>query len=212
LRLSSASSNTSLQEVDSDNEALTSDCISVDSKSNKINETTSKSRAKLSSLDIEVSFDYNYFLFTAVHSLCVKLYFLHLEHSTTCWSCHFLYESIRIHRSTKTSKQMEDTNICRRWIILVVVRFQTKCWKSIWYAKVMLIKSPCFSHYQYTTNFNNGTWIHFTIHCYSLGLPNSSRRRCSERTPTRSRLCIVWKSIETFVSLIKHIIAGSRLR
>ena len=84
LRLSSASSNTSLQEVDSDNEALTSDCISVDSKSNKINETTSKIRAKLSSLDIEVSFDYNYLLFTAVHSLCVKLSFLHLEHSTTC--------------------------------------------------------------------------------------------------------------------------------
>ena len=50
----------------------------------KINETTSKSRAKLSSLDIEVSFDYNYFLFTAVHSLCVKLSILHLEHSTTC--------------------------------------------------------------------------------------------------------------------------------
>ena len=90
LTLSSSSSNTSLQEVDSDNEALTPDCISVDSKSNKINETTSKSRAKLLSLDIEVSFDYNYVLFTAVHSLCVKLSILHLEHSTTCWSCHFL--------------------------------------------------------------------------------------------------------------------------
>ena len=50
----------------------------------EMNETTSKSRAKLSSLDIEVSFDYNYFLFTVVHSLCVKLSILHLEHSTTC--------------------------------------------------------------------------------------------------------------------------------